>query len=128
MSRNLYTFKLPFDSEYDLLRKFLTFYTMCHNLKKGKNYLRPKLVDVLTYYIIKGYSEDTKNFILQSNPELKRTNLNQINAELTKKGYLVKVGFRNNEKALAATVEALKDYIEAEKHSHPIFAIKFING
>lgn len=84
-------------------------YALMINLKVGKIYLRPKLVEILAFYILKGYSDETKNLILKT-LNITRQNLNQINAELTRKGYL-RIDQRSyRKKYLSPAMLQIKEY------------------
>lgn len=125
-SNQVFAFQMPFDNKHDLFIKFISLFGLCQNLAKGKNYLRPKLVEVLTYYVIRGYSEDTKRYILEHHPTMNLGNLNQINSLLTKKGYLVKDVYKSHMKHLSKDLQIMKDYIT--KSENPFFIIKLDNN
>lgn len=122
-SPNVYGFNVSYKDNLDLLRKVLILNATSTNINKGKNYLRPKLVDVLSFYILYDYSKETKDLIIES-LKIKGTNLNQINSELTRKGYLIKDYFNYRRKTLSEELIALKKYF-LEEDTSKIFLIKF---
>lgn len=108
-SPQIYGYEVSFKDKLDLLRKVLNIHATLTNLNKEKNHLRPKLVDVLSFYILMGYSKETKEMILES-MGITVKNLNQINSELTKKGYLVRDTMNFRIKHLSNELKMLKGY------------------
>jgi len=108
----VYVFNLPYENKHELFLHFITLYGVCQNLAKGKNYLRPKLAEVLTYYVVMGYSDETKKYIVDNHEKMNYGNLNNINSQLTKKGYLVTDKYRAHFKHLSTELQTMKDYIE----------------
>lgn len=106
------TFK--FENSFDKVHACLRLYAEATNIKAGYVHIRPRMVDVLTFYILYGYSRETKKKILETTGFTKE-NLNQINSELTKKGYL-RMDSRNYRiKHLSPTVQGLKDFFDSSE-------------
>lgn len=93
----VYAYPVAFRDKLDLLRKVLRVYALVTNIEEEENYLRPRLVDVLSFYILRGYNNETTDLILES-LDIKKSNLTQINSELRRKGFLVRDthNFRKN--------------------------------
>ena len=106
---DMYIQKFEYKDSLDKLTKVLQLYALMINLKVGKIYLRPKLVEVLAFYILKGYGDKTKETIINT-LGITKPNLNQINSELTKKGYL-RIDQRSyRKKYLSPAMLQIKDY------------------
>lgn len=122
-SPNVYGFNVSYKDNLDLLRKVLILNATSTNINKGKNYLRPKLVDVLSFYILYDYSKDTKDLIMDS-IGITSKNLNQINSELTRKQYLIRDKYNSRIKYLSEELKSLKKYF-LEEETSKLFLIKF---
>ena len=120
---NVYGFPISYTDELDLLKKVLKINAVVTNINENENYLRPKLVDVLSFYILLGYSKETKDLILES-LSINMKNLNQINSELTRKKYLIRDLHNFKKKHLSEELKSLKKYF-IEGESAKIFLIKF---
>lgn len=120
---NVYGFSIGYKDNLDLLRKVLKIYATVTNIDKSENFLRPKLVDVLSFYILLGYSKKTKSIILES-LGITVKNLNQINSELNKKKYLVRDIHNFRKQHLSQELNNLKNYFINEEYSK-IFLVKF---
>lgn len=116
---------VTYENSYELLKKLLALYSVSINLEKTKNYLRPKLIEILTYYVLKGYSTETKDFIMDSIPRMTRKNLNQINSELTKKGYLLRHKHQSHHREIPKSLQDLKNYSDDTFSKKPIFVVIF---
>jgi len=103
----------------DLLNKMLNIYSAI----QGEKFLRPKLISVLAFYVQFGYSVDTKVTIMES-LGIKVENLNQINAELTKKGCLVRDSMNHKLKHLSKDMKKLQKYFLGGDYSK-ILLVKF---
>ena len=77
-------------------------------LKAGEVKIRKKLVDVLTFYALNGYSLETKNMIIET-MGISSDNLTQINSELTKSGYLIRDRNNYRNKSIHPDLERLKN-------------------
>lgn len=122
----LYNMEVSYKNNYELVYKFLTLYSVASNLHKGKNYLRPRLAEVLVFYVLKGYSAETKKIILDSIPKMNTENLNQINAELQKKGYLRRDKYQFHVKHLSPELNSFKEYLEENSGKNPRFSVKML--
>lgn len=105
----------------DLLNKMLNIYSAI----QGEKFLRPKLISVLAFYVQFGYSVETKSLIMDS-LGIKVENLNQINAELTKKGCLVRDSMNFKLKHLSSDMMELKNYFLKGDYSK-ILLVKFLD-
>lgn len=123
MANTVYGFKVEFQDELDLLEKIISLYSTTKNMIDKENYLRPKLVKVLSFYVLRGYSKETKELILSS-LNINTQNLNTINSELTKKGYLVIDPYTQRKKHLSKELQELKDYF-LHNDSNKVFMVKF---
>ena len=121
---NVYGYTLKFKNDWLLVRALLKIYSLTINIEQDNNYLRPKLVDVLAYYILLGYSDETKEIILKS-LKIKRTNINQINAELTSKKFLVRDKYNYRKKYISEDLKSLKQYFLESDNPNKLFLIKF---
>lgn len=123
MSVNVYGIPIKYKDKLDLLKKVLRIYASVININAKKNYLRPRLVDVLAFYILFGYNKKTKELILQS-LKMDIKNLNQINSELTKKKFLIRDSNNYTKKHISKELEELNNYFILED-TKKIFLIKF---
>lgn len=106
--RPIYGYPLKFESRLDLMRKAVAIFATLESLKAGKTKIRKKLIDVLTFYALNGYSLETKRMIVET-LEISTENLTQINAELTKSGYLVRDSRNYRKKYLNSDLKKLRD-------------------
>ena len=120
---NIYGYPVKYKDKMDLLQKVLSVHAVVTNIEKGKNYMRPMLVKVIAFYILMGYSKETRDIIKES-LNIKGSNLNQINSELTRKGYLVKDYMNFRVKYLSKELHQLKSYF-LEGDYVKLFTIKF---
>lgn len=123
MSINVYGYPVDYSDELDLLRKVLKVHAVVTNIDKDENFLRPMLVKVLSFYILWGYSKETKEIIMDS-LEITQKNLNQINSELTKKKYLVRDTHNFRKKYLSKELTMLKNYF-LEGDYKKVFLVRF---
>ena len=121
--KSVYGLNIDFKDRLDLLKKILKLHALVTNINKAENYLRPKLVDVLSFYILRGYSKETKDLILAS-LGITGKNLNQINSELTKKKYLIRDNNNFRKKHLSQELKVLRDYF-LEGEYNKIYLVKF---
>lgn len=120
----LYSIDIKFKDSIDLLQKVLTLYSAGVHLNRNNENLRPRLIQILAFYVLKGYSSETKDLILDSIPELKKSNLNQINSDLLKLGYLEKGRYKNDERTLSKPLLELKQYLEKDSNGKPFIIFK----
>ena len=104
----IYGYTLEFGSRLDLMKKAVTIFAALEALKAGEVKIREKLIDVLTFYSLNGYNRDTKKMIMET-LQISSDNLTQINAELTKSGYLIRDSNNFRKKTLHPDLESLKN-------------------
>ena len=126
MSLNIYGIPLVYRDKLDLLKKVLKVYATLINVNKKGNYLRPRLVDVLAFYILFGYNKETKILIMES-LKMDVKNLNQINSELSKKKFLIRDSNNFTKKHISKELDELKNYFLSDDLSK-VFAIKFVKN
>lgn len=126
MSKEVYKIDVNYDNSYELLRHFLSVYIAANSIKDPDKYIRVGLIKVLTYYVLKGYSEETKEFIIDSIPYMNIKNLNQYNSELQKKGYLLKDKFKYHKRNLPEELYVLKKYVDSNMDKVPLFVVKYV--
>lgn len=126
--KNVYGLINRYDNYHELLQNFLILYSVSINLNNPTNHLKPRLSNVLSYYVLKGYSEETKKIILDSKPGLTRKHLNQINCELQKQGYLHPHKHNENRREVDKSLLDLKEYLESNKDNKPHLVIKFLKN
>ena len=115
----IFGYTISSKGDLDLLTRVLNIYSVI----QGEKFLRPKLVSVLVFYIKLGYSVATKDIIKES-LGIKVENLNQINAELTKKGCLVRDSRNFKLKHLSEDMKELRKYF-LEGDFSKILLVKF---
>lgn len=103
----MYGYALEFGSRLDLMKKAVTVFATLESLKAGEVKIRKKLIDVLTFYALNGYNRETKLMIIET-LQISSDNLTQINAELTKSGYLIRDSNNFRKKTLHPDLERLK--------------------
>ena len=126
MNPKIYFLQNRYENFHELLQNFLILYSVSFNLNNPNNHLRPRLSNVLSYYVLNGYSEETKLLILDANPTLTRPHLNQINCELQKQGYLHKHPHNENRRTVDKSLLDLRQYLEATKDGNPLLLVKFV--
>ena len=104
----MYGYPLEFGSRLDLMKKAVTIFATLESLKAGEVKIRKKLIDVLTFYALNGYDRETKKMITET-MNISSDNLTQINAELTKSGYLLRDRNNFRKKTLHPDLERLKN-------------------
>ena len=109
--KNFYIHDFYYKDELDKIDKCLKMYALMVNETLGELHLRPRLVEVLGFYLLKGYNSEAKDLIVNT-IGIERQNLNQINSELTRKGYLIIDPYNYRTKKLNAGLTQLKEYIE----------------
>jgi hypothetical protein len=126
MSAKVYFLQNKYENYVELLQNFLILYSVSSNLNNPNNHLRPRLSNVLAYYVLNGYSEETKQLILDSKENLTRKHLNQINCELQKQGYLHPHSHNENRRVVDKSLTDLKEYLEQTKDKQPLLLVKFV--
>ena len=104
----IYGYTLEFKNRLDLMRKAVAVFATLEALKACEVKIRKKLVDVLTFYALNGYSLETKNMIIET-MGISSDNLTQINSELTKSGYLIRDRNNYRNKSIHPDLERLKN-------------------
>lgn len=89
------------------------------------NRMRPAIRTALTFYIIFGYSKETRDLIVDS-LGINHKNLNQTNSILTKLGYLDNDPKNLKNKLLSPEMAKLKAYF-VDEETPKIMMIKFKN-
>ena len=107
--KDVYGIKISYKDDLDLIKKVLTIFASLTNLNKEENYLRPRLIEVLSFYILMDFNKETKNMIIES-LDINNTNLNQINSELGRKGYLIRDSRNMRNYHLSDDLKMLKEY------------------
>jgi hypothetical protein len=129
----VYGFNIEYKDKLDLLQKALEIYAALINITKDNVYLRPKLVKVLAFYMLFDYSNETKDIIRNSLGKklhsgevvpMDEKNLNQINCELTSKGFLIRDRNNMRKKHLSNETKILKEYFLSGDYMK-IFMTKF---
>lgn len=122
----VYGFTIDYVDDLDLMQKAVTLYTTMINVKAGDKYLRPKLAIVLSFYLLHGFSDETKEIILDT-LGIKRDNLNQINCELQKKGYLVRDEGNYRKKNLSEKLSGFQEFftlVKGDNDMDRVIAVK----
>ena len=104
----IYGYTLGFSTRLDLMKKAVTVFATLEAIKHGEVKIRKKLIDVLTFYALNGYELKTKRMITET-LKISTDNLTQINAELTKSGYLIRDKNNFRKKTLHPDLERLKN-------------------
>jgi hypothetical protein len=115
--------RVEYSDDLDLMKKVLNIYAKIINIDRDDNFLSPRLVNVLSFYMLRGYSKETKKLILES-LDINVANLNQINAELTRKGCLERDKYNHSHKNLSPSLEELKNYL-MEDAPAKVFVVRF---
>lgn len=123
---NVYSLNITSKNSYDTVKAFLAVYSALEGEANKSLKLRPKLLEILTYYILYGYNDDTKGIILSSIQNMNMYNLNQNNSELQRKGFLIKDKMLSKVKHLNPTLEKIRSYLKSEDVDKAMF-IKFTN-
>ncbi len=120
---NIYKFETDYKNRYELMCRALSIYTNVKNFDKDDTFLRPMLIKVLTFYILEGYSLETKGLIMDS-LGINIKNINQINSELTKKGFLIKDIMNHRNKFLNPELKKLREYFLEDTQSTKLFLVQ----
>ena len=93
-------------------------YVILNNIKK----LTGRKLEVLAYYLIMGYSKETKKTILKA-LKITDSNLNNINHELRKMGVINSVGYNQSNNEVNKDLLAFKNFIVDSKGSYVLIKI-----
>ncbi|MFT6125915.1 MAG: hypothetical protein ACJAVA_000357 [Flavobacteriaceae bacterium] len=100
------------------VNRCIKLYVILKDIKK----LTGRKLEVLTYYLILGYSKDTKKFILKG-LDITDSNLNNINHELRKMGVIKSVGYNQSNNEVNEDLLAFKKFIVDKKGSYILIKI-----
>lgn len=104
-------FNLSYSDKLDICRKIMSIYALVINMQQRSknNFLNQRAADVLAFYMTMGYSKETKNVIVEA-LDTNIKNLNQINAELTKKMFLIRDPYNAQKRSLSPELQKLKQF------------------
>jgi hypothetical protein len=105
---NVYAYPVKTESRLDLMKKAVAIFATLERVRTGKVKIRRKLEDVLAFYALNGYNPDTKKMIIET-LGISADNLTQINAELTRNGYLIRDKNNFRKKYLHPDILRLKE-------------------
>lgn len=105
---SIYAYPVTTDSRLDLMKKAVAIFATLERVRTGKVKIRKKLEQVLAFYALKGYNTEAKQMITQT-LGISSDNLTQINAELTRNGYLIRDKNNFRKKYLHPDILRLKD-------------------
>lgn len=117
-------FNLSFNDKLDICRKIMSIYALIVNLHHKTTFLKQRTADVLAFYMAMGYSQNTKEYILEA-LETNSKNLNQINSELTKKMFLLRDPHNSQKRTLSVELQQLRDFFLNDESESVSFNIRF---
>lgn len=121
----VYGLKIGYEDRLQLYLKAIKLYVDIKKIDDTSKSLGDRPLELLSYYLLEGYSDETKEFI-QKNLGLTSKNVNTVNRVLTKKGYLAQDKNNFHTKVLNPDLEKLKSYIDTNKDLSKFFLIKFV--
>jgi len=124
-SSGVYAIKVNCNNEIEVITALINIYATSVSIRNGMPKLRKKLASLLSYYIKYGYSKQTKELAAES-LGASALNINVMNSELTKLGYLIPDTRNLNNKHLNSELTNLKQYYLG-KTGLPVFAIVLNN-
>jgi len=122
MSKNVYVRKMKVNSDLDKINKIVTIFSIIKNGNLGVMHIRPRCVEVLSYYMVFGFNDDTKKLLYSIG--ITKPNLDQINSELTKSGYLIRDERNFTHRHFNAELLKIKEYFMDETNREKMFFIK----
>lgn len=123
MKGEIFRCKINCDNEIEVLSAMIQLYTASVTIRNEKKPLRKKLASLLAYYLKYGYSKSSKDLAARS-MNVKTTNLNVMNHELTELGYLIPSERNFNNKYLHPELMKLSDYYKkGQEESYYLFQI-----
>ena len=126
MTKNkIYAANINCSNDIEELRALVTLYVMSVALRDKSRKLRPKATDLLSFYVRDGYSITTKK-LAASVLETTMSNINVMNLELTKTGYLITSDKNHHNKNLNPELQALASYINSGS-KEKLFVFKINN-
>lgn len=108
LEQYIFGYPVKFDSRLDLMKKAVAIFATLERVRTGEVKIRRKLEEVLSFYALNGYSPETKRMIIET-MGISSDNLTQINAELTKNGYLIRDNNNFRKKYLHPDILRLKN-------------------
>ena len=117
-------FGLTFSDKLDFCRKMMSIYALIVNLHHRTNYLKQRSADVLAFYMAMGYSQETKDIIMEV-LEINIKNLNQVNYELTRKMFLVRDPYNSQKRSLSIELQQLRDSLLDNEGNSTSLNIRF---
>jgi hypothetical protein len=105
---SIYAYPVKTDSRLDLMKKAVAIFATLERVRTGRVKIRRKLEQVLAFYALQGYNTEAKQMITQT-LGISSDNLTQINAELTRNGYLIRDKNNFRKKYLHPDILRLKD-------------------
>ena len=112
MDNQTYIARIACDNEIEVLTALVQLYATSVMLRKGDKKLRNKLTTLLAYYIKYDYNKKTKEMAAES-LDTSLYNINVMNAELTKMGFLVTSKTNFHDKSLNTELAGLKSFFES---------------
>lgn len=113
---------MKYKSDLDKINRIVSIYSILVNGNLDYNHIRPRCVEILSYYILYGYKTSTKEKIWETG--ITKKNLNQINSELTKKGYLITDKGNLHNKHLSPELMKIKEYFLDENNKKQMYVIQ----
>ncbi len=123
----VYGLTVTYEDKLDLYLKAVKTYVHIKSLFNEELSLSNRPLEFLSYYMLEGYSGETKEFMMKS-MGIKTKNINTVNRNLTMKGYLVPDMYNMNIKHLNKELQLLKEYIDKGEDLSKFFLIKFNRG
>lgn len=128
INNSIYGYTVETHSRLDLMKKAVAVFATLERIRNGRIMIRRKLEDVLSFYALNGYNNETKKMIMET-LQISSDNLTQINAELSKKGYLIRDDNNYRKKRLHADILRLKDTLTSPVVDiSKAMLIKFVEG
>lgn len=126
--RNQYYFSLNinYTDKIDLIKKAIKVYACVDNMNRNGSFLSERAINVLSFYIVYGYSKETKNKIKEV-LGISTENLNQINSILTKNGFLIRSNFNFRVNKVCDDLNNLGRYLLHKKIVDKEMSINFVN-
>ena len=124
----VYLNKMYTDNDIDKLTKVLSVFSMVKNgnipEENKRVHLRGQAVKVLAYYMLFGYSAETRELLVDNG--FSKTNVHQINSELRKLGYLKKDQMNYHNGFLSDELLRIRDYFMATTKDKKLFVIEIL--
>ena len=105
------------DNDIEVLSAMIQLYSVSISLRGGKK-LRPKLAQLLSYYVKYGYSKETKD-LAKDSMYTTSYNITVMNSELDKLSYLLTSNTNFHVKSLNSELQLLANYYKnpgSKKH------------